>query len=169
MTTGRSALIILKKEVRESLRDRKTLIVMVLLPLLLYPLLFLGISAVSMMQHQKLEESDVVWAEGLPASVRQALADIPATRLLGVMPAAVAEGKVHVAICWEQVTVPVRKACCPSGSYSTVVVTLRGRARRGCKALSNLRKQIQDERLGKRAYARFIEPIRWKWKTLHHP
>ena len=40
----KAARIIAKKELTEALRDRKTVVIMVLLPLLLYPLLFLGLS-----------------------------------------------------------------------------------------------------------------------------
>ena len=107
---------------RESLRDRKTLVVMVLLPLFLYPLFF-GISAVSMMQHQKLEESDVAGdRRGLPANVREALSEIPATRLAEVDDAvvAVADGKVNVAaFLEEQVTEVGDEGAFPSASCST--------------------------------------------------
>ena len=42
--------------------------------------------------------------------------------------------------------------------------------KRVAKALSKLRKQIQNERLEVRGLTReFIEPTRWKWKTSHHP
>lgn len=52
----RIAWIIAKKELRESLRDRKTLFLTIFLPILLYPVLMLIVSQVAVMQASKLEE-----------------------------------------------------------------------------------------------------------------
>ena len=52
----RTAWIIAKKELRESLRDRKTLFLTIFLPILLYPVLMLIVSQVAVMQASKLEE-----------------------------------------------------------------------------------------------------------------
>lgn len=49
----KEALIIFRKEIKEILRDRRTVMVMLLIPLLLYPLLFTGISSFVQGQEEK--------------------------------------------------------------------------------------------------------------------
>ncbi len=51
----KNILIILKKELKDTLRDRKTIIMMVLVPLLLVPMLILGINLVMSSQSDKAE------------------------------------------------------------------------------------------------------------------
>jgi len=51
----RNAILIFRKELRETLRDKRTLFVMVVLPLLVYPLLMVGFGHVAMVQAGKLE------------------------------------------------------------------------------------------------------------------
>jgi len=69
------AWIIFRKEVRETLRDRKTLVIMVVLPLVLYPLLFLGLSQATLIQQGKLQAAPMTialegeLAPGLAAAV----------------------------------------------------------------------------------------------------
>ncbi len=60
MTMLDAAWVILKKEVVETLRDRKTVIVMVVLPLVLYPLLFLGLGQATKAQQDSIGESQLV-------------------------------------------------------------------------------------------------------------
>jgi len=46
---------VFRKEIRELLRDRRTVFVMVILPLILYPLLMIGVSQVTVLQMKKIE------------------------------------------------------------------------------------------------------------------
>lgn len=80
------AWIIFRKEVRETLRDRKTLVIMVVLPLVLYPLLFLGLSQATLMQQGKLQAAPMTVAlEGdLPAALAQAVEAEDATTVEAV-------------------------------------------------------------------------------------
>ena len=53
--------ILIKKEVRDILRDKKTLIMMVVVPMLLYPLIIIGMSlAVSMFMQSQETEAHIV-------------------------------------------------------------------------------------------------------------
>ena len=53
--------ILIKKEVRDILRDKKTLIMMVVVPMLLYPLIIIGMSlAVSMFMQSQVIEAHIV-------------------------------------------------------------------------------------------------------------
>ncbi|MGB0589427.1 MAG: ABC transporter permease subunit/CPBP intramembrane protease [Myxococcota bacterium] len=53
---------ILKKEVLEALRDRKTLVIMLALPLVLYPLLFLAVGQATQIQKERLDSEALVIA-----------------------------------------------------------------------------------------------------------
>ena len=48
--------LVYRKEIRETLRDRRTLFIMIVLPILLYPLLMLGLSSVAMDRVRRLTE-----------------------------------------------------------------------------------------------------------------
>jgi sodium transport system permease protein len=48
--------VIFLKEIRDTLRDRRTLFVMVILPLLLYPLLMIGVMQMTMLQMGRIEQ-----------------------------------------------------------------------------------------------------------------
>lgn len=61
------AYAILRRDVRESLRDKRTLLLLVLLPMLLYPLLMLGAAAVSGTYKKKLEAEPLRLAVWGPA------------------------------------------------------------------------------------------------------
>ncbi len=98
----RRALLVLGKEVREALRDRRTLFVTLVLPVLLYPALMIGFGAVAARQKGKLREATQSWTFAGPVP-----ADLVA--LLGAAPglvrgedgdpdAALREGKVHVVV-----------------------------------------------------------------------
>ena len=70
MRDWKAARIIAKKELTEALRDRKTVVIMVLLPLLLYPLLFLGLSFGMKVQKEKLAaEPMTIMSHWLAAAV----------------------------------------------------------------------------------------------------
>jgi sodium transport system permease protein len=169
MKPHRAALIVLKKELRESLRDRKTLIIMVLLPLLLYPMLFLGLSAATIMQVQKLEQTEV--AIGLsgqaPAELRESLSGIDATTVVDVGDAqlAVATGDVVAAIRVENDPNTLERG-------QTLELTLfydggsdqsREGQKRVEKAFAKVAKAIQTRRLESRGLNRdFIEPLKIK-------
>ena len=55
MLTQHPAWCIMRKEVREALRDRKTLVIMLALPLVLYPLLFLAVGQATQIQRERLD------------------------------------------------------------------------------------------------------------------
>src|SRR5215210_7440755 len=60
--------VIFRREVRDQLRDRRTLFMIVVLPILLYPTLGLGVATLSKAFEQKPRTVVVVGAEHLPAS-----------------------------------------------------------------------------------------------------
>jgi sodium transport system permease protein len=62
--------VIFRREVRDQLRDRRTLFMIFVLPILLYPLLGIGIAQLSMAFEQKPRTVVVVGAEFLPESPR---------------------------------------------------------------------------------------------------
>jgi len=69
---------ITRKELLEALRDRRTLFMMVVLPILLYPALLLLVTQVAMVQQQKLEAEPsrvAIVAEAPPEALIEALTD----------------------------------------------------------------------------------------------
>lgn len=83
----RAALTIARKEVVETLRDRKTLAMMIVLPLLLYPLVFVGLSQLTLIQQDELTRQEAVIAlsgGAPPAELLGALAAQDATRIVHV-------------------------------------------------------------------------------------
>ena len=87
MVRKRPTWIIYRKEVREALRDRKTLVIMVLLPLILYPLLFLGLSVGTAVQKEKLAAEPLVIgvSKDVPQGLRDALAEVEGVSLRAVV------------------------------------------------------------------------------------
>ncbi len=74
----RIVLTIFRKEILDMLRDRRTLIAMIAVPVLLYPVLFLGFSQVMLIQHQRMEEQpSLVALEGDRALLRSWLREVP--------------------------------------------------------------------------------------------
>jgi len=73
--TARRVLLVLGKEVREALRDRRTLFVTLVLPMLLYPALMIGLGTVTARQVGKLREATqrVAFAGPVPAALRERL------------------------------------------------------------------------------------------------
>jgi len=96
VTTLDAAWIILKKEVVETLRDRKTVIVMVVLPLVLYPLLFLGLGQATKAQQDSIGKATL--SMGLsggeaPEELLEALGKVESTSLVHVEDASAAIAK----------------------------------------------------------------------------
>jgi sodium transport system permease protein len=76
----RTVRLVAKKELLESLRDRRTLFVALLLPVLLYPLMMLAIAPLVNLQKQKLhdEAQPIALTGGGAADVRRIVLDAPA-------------------------------------------------------------------------------------------
>lgn len=75
MPRGAIVLTIFRKELRETLRDRRTLLMMVGLPVLLYPLVFIGLSRLQESEREAREERPstiAVWGHA-PATLLDAL------------------------------------------------------------------------------------------------
>jgi sodium transport system permease protein len=98
----RRVLLVLQKEVREALRDRRTLFVTLVLPILLYPCLMIGLGAATMRQQGKLKEATqkVAFAGPVPAELRASLGE--AKGLVPANPAdpekALRAGEVHLVV-----------------------------------------------------------------------
>src|SRR5512137_2214225 len=71
----RLVLEILRKELTETLRDRRTLMMMVALPVLVYPLLMIGFSKLQVSQREATEErvSRIALWGAAPAGLRGAI------------------------------------------------------------------------------------------------
>ncbi len=71
----RVVLVILRKELTETLRDRRTLTMMIALPLVLYPLLMIGFSKLQVSQREATEgrTSRIALWGAPPAGLREAL------------------------------------------------------------------------------------------------
>jgi sodium transport system permease protein len=99
----RCTLTIFRKEIRDVLRDRRTLTVMIVLPIVLYPIMIIGLSQVMMVQAKKLEEKTAkVVVQGLPYSPTLAK-ELRAIPVLDVVrdsnpPAALARGDIQMII-----------------------------------------------------------------------
>ena len=68
--TGRGAWTVLRKEVRETLRDRRTLFAMLVIPTLLYPALFVAMEQLAMFGQRRLDREPAVVAVAAPAPLR---------------------------------------------------------------------------------------------------
>ena len=78
----RIVLTILRKELLDMLRDRRTLIAMIAVPVLLYPVLFLGFSQIMLIQHERMEEQPAIVAlEGDRPLLRSWLQETPLIEL----------------------------------------------------------------------------------------
>jgi sodium transport system permease protein len=99
---GRRVLLVLQKEVREAIRDRRTLFVTLVLPMLLYPGLMIGLGTAALRQQGKLQEAAQRYA--LSGPVPEALrASLEATK--GLLPAdpadpekALRAGEIHLVV-----------------------------------------------------------------------
>jgi sodium transport system permease protein len=94
---------IYSKEMRDILRDRRTLFVMIILPILLYPLLMIGVFQLSMLQVKRLREEVAkvaIVGQKIPRELRDAL-DSAATIRLTRLPdwrEALGEGELDAAV-----------------------------------------------------------------------
>lgn len=99
---GRRVLLVLQKEVREALRDRRTLFVTLVLPILLYPALMIGLGTVTARQQGKLRDAMQTLAlEGpVPAALREALEKTKGLRLSAEKDpaAALKAGRIHLVV-----------------------------------------------------------------------
>ncbi|HEX5724121.1 MAG TPA: ABC transporter permease subunit/CPBP intramembrane protease [Longimicrobiaceae bacterium] len=99
---ARAALAVLGKELRETLRDRRTLFMMVVLPTLLYPALFLAVEQMALLGQRRLGGRDAVVAvAGADRELAAFLARDPALRLAppeSASAAAVRGGGVEAAV-----------------------------------------------------------------------
>ncbi len=163
-----SAWVITKKELRETLRDRKTLLVMIVLPLVLYPLLILGFSQLALMQQSRLAaESLRVGLSGAPPppALRAHLEALEATTLQPVDDprAAVRDGAVSAAL----VLPDDAPAALAAEGQAAVEVVFDGASDRSRQAEERLRKaltafadQLRLERLAARGLdERFVKPV----------
>jgi sodium transport system permease protein len=99
---GRRVLLVLQKEGREALRDRRTLFVTLVLPMLLYPGLMIGLGTAAVRQQGKLQEATqrVAYSGPVPTDLRAALG--AAKGLVPAEPAdpekALRAGEVHLVV-----------------------------------------------------------------------
>ena len=79
----RSVYTILRKELTETLRDKRTLFAMIGIPIVLYPLLFIIAAQIGIVQHgrTKARESNVAVAKGAGSIVREWVGGIPKIRI----------------------------------------------------------------------------------------
>jgi sodium transport system permease protein len=99
----RAARIIWAKELLEALRDRKTLVIMVVLPLVIYPLVFIGLSQATLAQQEKIEAEELtlgVQGPAVPDALRGALDALESSEVIAVDDAAdaVRRGQVSAAL-----------------------------------------------------------------------
>lgn len=96
------ALVVLAKELRETLRDRRTLFLMIVLPTLLYPALFLAMEQIALLGQRSLgERPAAVAVRGADAELAAFLRADSALRLLpadSATPAAVRAGAAEAAV-----------------------------------------------------------------------
>jgi sodium transport system permease protein len=79
------AITVFRKEIRDVIRDRRTIMVMIVLPIVLYPILMIAMSQIMIIQSRKLEEKPgrvVVQGESNSAMVMEHLKRIPALELV---------------------------------------------------------------------------------------
>jgi sodium transport system permease protein len=91
------------REMRDILRDRRTLFVMIVLPILLYPLLMIGVVQVSVLQTKKMEEEEARIAligQKAPDELRATLDSAAAIHLTPIANwrQALSAGELHAAI-----------------------------------------------------------------------
>ncbi len=103
MTAWRIVRIVAAKELRETLRDRRTLVVMVIVPILLYPLLFVLMEQLALFGQRSLEQraSTVAIVGGEGTGARAFLASDSSLRLVradSVSTADVREGRVDAVL-----------------------------------------------------------------------
>ena len=98
----RNVLLVLQKEVREALRDRRTLFVTLVLPVLLYPALMIGLGTATTRQQGKLREATqkLALAGPVPGALRAAFEEEKSLRIVEAADpeAALRSGEVHLVV-----------------------------------------------------------------------
>lgn len=169
--------LIFMKELRESLRDRKTLVVMVLLPMLLYPLLFLGLSTASLAQHEKMavEPIRIGVAGPVPAVFADRLNELSSTTVVSSqdLEGALSRGDIDAALRFQN---PIGASDPPDSKRYLELLFDGGRdlsrvAKDRLEALVVAASvQIQDQRLRGRGLSRdFIEPFKVSVRNVAPP
>jgi sodium transport system permease protein len=135
-----AARIIWAKELLEALRDRKTLVIMVVLPLVLYPLVFIGLSQATLAQQELIEADHLtlgVQGSPVPAELQVALDALKDSEIVAVDDAAeaVRAGEVAAAL-----TVPPAAIDgLAAGGQIPVAIVFDGSSDRSHEAESRLR------------------------------
>ena len=145
MSSSRAAVTILRKELLEALRDRKTLVIMVVLPLLLYPLVFIGFSQATLAQQDRMAREELVLGIGggpAPAALLGALEAVPSSRLVELqdVDAAVRQGRVFAALDVD----PAARALVASGDQGEVRIVYDGSSDRSREAERRLREVVSS-------------------------
>ncbi|MEZ4264870.1 MAG: ABC transporter permease subunit/CPBP intramembrane protease [Myxococcota bacterium] len=151
MSPALAARIIWAKELLEALRDRKTLVIMVVLPLVIYPLVFIGLSQATLAQQEKIEADHLsLGVEGspVPAELQAALDALPDSEIVTVDNAksAVSAGRVAAAV----TVPPAAIEGLAAGGQIPVGIVFDGSSDRSHEGESRLRKAISD----------FVESVR---------
>lgn len=168
MSGWRAARTILFKELVETLRDRKTLIIMVVLPLVLYPLIFLALGQATMMQQEKLAATALeLGLQGrAPAALDARLRGLEATTIVPVDDAAAAVGAGEVVAA---LVIPeAAHEALAAGGRATLEVVFDGGSdasreaeQRLRKALEGFAEEVIDARLEARRLERaYVEPLK---------
>ena len=97
----RTVKTVVRKELRETFRDRRTLFMMLVIPTLLYPALFVALEQLALFGQRRLEEKPPVVAVAGGADAREFIGRDTLLRLApaaDATPAAVREGRVQAAV-----------------------------------------------------------------------
>lgn len=177
-SAARAAKTIWIKELRETLRDRKTIIVMVVLPLVLYPMIFLGLSQATMMQQSSIEGQQMtlgVAGAPLPPELEGRLEALEHTEIRRVEDPqlAIASGEVLAALEARDGTI----AALARGDQATLDILFDGSddhsreaERRLKSALNAFTDALRQERLEQRGIrAEYIEPVRVEARNVAPP
>jgi sodium transport system permease protein len=159
---------ILKKEVVEALRDRKTLVIMLGLPLVLYPLLFLSVGQATQIQRERLDQETLVVAVSGPPGTTGLQARLDAleeTTLIAVPDAAhaVRTGQASAGV----MLPPTFEADVASGRQAQVTVHYDGANERShvaetrlADALTAFAEEVRSERLERLGVTLdYVEPV----------
>ncbi len=164
----RNVLTIVRKELLETLRDRRTLVAMIGIPLLLYPALFVIITQVVTLQQAKMERqiSRIALHETAPTLLRQWLSGLEQVELIDSADpeAAVRLGQAHAAV----TAGPDLPASLETRVSGEVVIDFDGTEPASRHAMERVRDALEEqfdrileERLAEAGLPRaYIEPIR---------
>jgi sodium transport system permease protein len=164
---ARRALLVFRKEIREALRDRRTLFVTLVLPMLLYPALMIGLGTATARQQGKLREQVQRYAVAgkVPAALREALAG---ARGLEEAPASSPEedlraGRIHLVL---RAAPGFEEALASGGSarlellHDSASEPSAEARRKAAEAVEKYRKVILSSRLEERGIPpAYIDPV----------